>query len=193
MTALQTGGRRPAPGPEGFVTTAGVFSADRIDRGSALLAAGLPDRLGRRVADLGAGWGYLSAEILKRPDVGELHLVEAEHAALECARRNIGDARARFHWADATRFTAPHPLDAVVMNPPFHTGRAANPGLGRAFVAAAARLLAPRGRLWMVANRHLPYEAALTLHFDEITGIGGDGGFKLLKAARPRRHARSGA
>ena len=49
----------------------------------------------------------------------------------------------------------------MIMNPPFHQGRAAEPDLGAAFIAAAARILKPHGRLMMVANRQLPYEAAL--------------------------------
>ena len=49
----------------------------------------------------------------------------------------------------------------------------------------AAAMLAPSGRLWMVANRHLPYEAVLARHFREQAEIGGNGGFKLLSAARP--------
>ncbi len=172
----------PAPG---FVTRPGVFSAEKVDPGSALLAAALPAGLKGRVADLGAGWGWLSAEILTRPGVTELHLVEADHAALGCARVNVADPRARFHWADATRFRPDQRLDAVVTNPPFHTGRAAEPALGAAFIAAAAGMLAPSGRFFMVANRHLPYEAVLARHFRDVAEIGGDGGFKLLSAARP--------
>lgn len=172
----------PAPG---FVTRPGVFSADRVDHGSALLASALPDRLEGRVADLGAGWGWLSSEVLKHPGVRELHVVEADHAALECARANITDSRARFHWADATGFRLEPRLDVVVMNPPFHTGRAAEPALGAAFIRSAARMLTPSGRLFMVANRHLPYEAILTNHFRDVTEFGGDGGFKLISAARP--------
>ncbi|WP_347311297.1 class I SAM-dependent methyltransferase [Defluviimonas sp. SAOS-178_SWC] len=172
----------PAPG---FVTTPGVFSAEKVDHGSALLAEALPDRLPPRVADLGAGWGWLAAQVLARPGVEEVHLIEADRAALDCARRNITDPRARFHWEDATRFRPEASVDAVVMNPPFHTGRAAEPALGAAFIAAAAAMLVPSGRLWMVANRHLPYEAVLARHFREVAEIGGDGGFKLLTAARP--------
>ena len=172
----------PAPG---FVTRPGVFSAEKVDPGSALLAAALPERMPARVADLGAGWGWLSAQVLTRHGVAELHLVEADHAALACARRNIADPRARFHWADATRFRPEARLDAVVTNPPFHAGRAADPALGAAFIAAAAGMLAPAGRLWMVANRHLPYEAVLARHFHEVAEIGGDGAFKLFAAARP--------
>lgn len=180
---------RPAPG---FVTRPGVFSADRIDHGSALLAAALPPGLKGRVADLGAGWGWLSAAVLTHPGVTELHLVEADHAALDCARANIDDPRARFHWADATGFRPDRRFDIVVMNPPFHTGRAAEPALGAAFIAAAARMLTPSGRLFMVANRHLPYEAILTRQFRDVAEIGGDGGFKLLSAARPTEPPRPG-
>ena len=167
----------------GFVTRAGVFSADGIDPGSALLAAHLPDRMPTRVVDLGAGWGWLSAQILARPGVEVLHLVESDATALDCARRNIADPRARFHWADATQFTLPEPVNGVVMNPPFHAGaRAPDARIGAGFIAAAARLLTGAGRLWMVANRHLPYEPVLARHFAEVQEIGGDTRFKVIAA-----------
>jgi len=171
----------------GFVTLPGLFSADGIDPGSALLADHLPENLGRQVADLGAGWGYLSARILARASIEELHLVEADHAALACARRNVLDARARFHWEDAMRWTPPAPLDSVITNPPYHTGRSPDPGLGRAFIRAAAGVLAPKGQLFLVANRHLPYESELERCFAEAGEIGGNARFKLLHAARPAR------
>lgn len=177
------------PGPRdigGFVTRAGVFSADGPDRGSVALAQALPAQLPANVADLGAGWGYLARAILARQGVKTLHLVEAEHAALDCARLNIPDARAQFHWADATRFRPPTALDAVITNPPFHTERAADTGLGQAFIAAAAAMLAPGGVLWLVANRHLPYEVAINAHFGEMREVAGDRSFKILQAARPK-------
>ena len=174
----------------GYHTAPGVFSADGIDPASRLLAGALPDKLGAHLADLGAGWGYLSAQILARETVQSLDLVEADHAALDCARLNVTDPRARFHWADATGWRPEAALDAVVMNPPFHQSRAADPGLGQAFVAAAAGMLKPAGRLWLVANRHLPYEAALAARFGECREIAGDNRFKVLMAARPARKSR---
>lgn len=175
---------------EGFHTAPGVFSADGIDPASRLLADALPSHVGRHVADLGAGWGYLSARLLADSGLETLDLVEADHAALACARLNIADPRARFHWADATAWTPAEPLDAVVMNPPFHTSRAADPNLGRGFIDAAARALKPHGVLWMVANRHLPYETALTQRFGEVAEIAGNNRFKILRAARPSRPRR---
>lgn len=173
--------------PDGHVTRPGVFSADGPDPGSVALAAALPPRLGPRVADLGAGWGYLARAILAREGVTELHLIEADHAALACARLNVTDPRARFHWADATAFVPETPFDTVVTNPPFHVSRAADPALGRAFVAAAARMLAPRGGLWLVANRHLPYEAALRAAFREVAEHGQDPAYKVVHASHPIR------
>jgi 16S rRNA (guanine1207-N2)-methyltransferase len=151
------------------------------------LAAALPARLGPRVADLGAGWGYLSRAILAREGVAEVHLIEADHAALACARANITDPRARFHWADAIAFTPDAPFDAVVTNPPFHVTRAASPDLGRGFIDAARRMLTPRGDLWLVANRHLPYEGALRAAFREVTEMGADPAFKVFHASHPIR------
>jgi 16S rRNA (guanine1207-N2)-methyltransferase len=43
------------------VAQAGVFSGEDGGSGSALLAAALPAKLPARMADLGAGWGYLAA------------------------------------------------------------------------------------------------------------------------------------
>jgi len=176
----------PAKGAHGYFTTAGVFSDGAVDAGSALLAAALPEKLPARMADLGAGWGYLAAPVLARTSVKSLDLIEAEALSLDCARLNVSDPRVVFHWADATQFAA-DPYDGIVMNPPFHAGRASDPSLGRTFIQSAARLLAPHGKLWMVANRHLPYETTLTECFRNVETIGGNGAFKLFHANRPKR------
>ena len=170
-----------------FQTMPGVFSADGIDPGSALLAQHLPETLPARMADLGAGWGYLSAACLARSGVEALHLVEAEASALELARQNITDPRAQFHWQDACNFALPGPVDGVVMNPPFHIGRKPQPELGLAFIATAARMLGVRGKLWMVANRHLPYEDALTSLFKTHEVIAETGAFRVWQAQGPRK------
>jgi 16S rRNA (guanine1207-N2)-methyltransferase len=173
----------------GFQTLPGIFSADGPDPGSVLLSDQLPVKLGSKVADLGAGWGFLAAQILQRPDVKRLDLVEAEADALDCARINITDPRARFHWADATTFRPETLLDTVVMNPPFHTAREADPALGVGFIRAARRMLAPNGSLWLVANRHLPYDAVLADCFLEVKVVATVGGFRVIHAHKPRRDA----
>jgi 16S rRNA (guanine1207-N2)-methyltransferase len=176
--------------PDGFITRPGVFSAEKIDKGSEVLAAVMPDAINGRVADLGAGWGYLSRHILSREGVEALDLIEADKVALDCARRNIDDPRVRFLWDDATAFTPDQPYDVVISNPPFHTSRAGRPELGQAFIQSAARILKPSGRFVMVANRHLPYEDALAKYFRVVEDLGGTPGFKLLAGLKPHRVAR---
>ncbi|WP_375688687.1 class I SAM-dependent methyltransferase [Pseudooceanicola sp. LIPI14-2-Ac024] len=176
--------------PGGWVTAPGVFSADGIDPASALLAESLPEKLSGRGADLGAGWGYLSAQVLAREGVTHLDLVEADHDALACARANVTDPRAQFHWADATRWKPRAACDWVISNPPFHQSRAADPGIGQGFIRAAAEMLRPGGRVWIVANRHLPYEDVIRAAFGTVEEAGGDNRFKILTATLTARHLR---
>lgn len=175
----------PEEGEHGYMTVPGGFSVEGPDRGSEILVALVPALKGR-VADFGAGWGYLAGEILAEQDTIEtFDLIEADHAMLEAAQHNIDDPRARFLWADVTRFTPEAQYDAIICNPPFHTGRRADPGLGRAFIQAAARALAPRGRFFMVANRHLPYEDTLKACFGTGSMLGELEGYKIYEAAKP--------
>ncbi|MEM8958143.1 MAG: methyltransferase [Pseudomonadota bacterium] len=176
-----------------FHTAPGGFSADGPDPASVALAAALPERLAGRIADLGAGWGYLAAHVLSRPEVEQVDLVEAHRGALDAARRNIPDARARFHWADATTWEPDASVNTVVMNPPFHSGRAADPSLGQAFLAAAARILQRDGTVWMVANRQLPYEATIAELFARQETLPAPAGFKIITAREPRRTSRAAA
>jgi 16S rRNA (guanine1207-N2)-methyltransferase len=179
----------PRRNADGFLTAPGMFSAERVDPGSLRLAAAFRGRLRGRVADLGAGWGWLAHAALSRcPEIMALDLHEAEAQALDAARANVTDARAAFHWSDVTRLgRGVPPYDAVITNPPFHQGRAAEPDLGAAFIAAAARILKPDGRLLLVANRQLPYEAPLGAAFRHVEKLAEDPAYKVLAAERPRR------
>lgn len=170
-----------------FHTRPGVFAWDRVDAASAMLAEALPADLHGRVADFGAGWGYLSMEVLARcPRVASLDLYEADARALPLARANLADAGVpvRVHWHDVAQ-GVPERYDAIVCNPPFHAlGRGERPDIGRAFIAAAAQALGPGGRLWLVANRHLPYEDALGEGFAQVRIVAQHGSFKIVEATK---------
>ncbi len=169
---------------DGFMTAPGMFSFEKVDVGSTLLAPHLEGLKGR-VADLGAGWGWLAAQALG-PEVSEMVLFEAEQKAVEAAKLNLMDPRVRFEWADVLALPKQLPFDVVISNPPFHQSRAAEPSLGVGFIQAAAKLLKPKGRFLMVANRQLPYERALEGGFRKVEMLGQTNGFKLFEASSPK-------
>ena len=177
-------------GFDGWSTALSGFSADRIDTGSAILAGHLPTRIKGSVLDLGAGWGFIAASILAVAEVERLDLVEAELDALQAAKTNIADLRARFLWEDALSWTADIRYDLVVCNPPFHAGRAADPSLGQKFIEVAARSLSQGGTLALVANRHLPYERTLADAFGQVQAVAEAQGFKVFHAQKPKRARR---
>ena len=170
-----------------FLTRPGVFAWDRVDAASELLASHLPADLHGRVADFGAGWGYLSMQVLARcPRVASLDLYEADARALALADDIVADAHlpVHCHWQDVSRGVGER-FDAIVCNPPFHAlGRGDRPDIGRAFIAAAANALKQGGQLWLVANRHLPYEQALGDGFVQVNTIAQSGGFKIVHAVK---------
>jgi 16S rRNA (guanine1207-N2)-methyltransferase len=179
----------PRPIADGrFLSRPGLFAWDRLDGASQLLVAHLPPDLHGHGADLGAGYGYLSAEVCARcPGVTALDVFEAESRALDLARVNLASAadrvRLSFHWHDVGS-GLPGFYDFIVSNPPFHIGRADAPALGRAFIAAAGAALVPGGRLLMVANRHLPYEDLLGATFAQVRQVAVRDGFKLIEAIK---------
>ena len=172
-----------------YETAPGMFSHDRTDPASRLLAENLPKAVTGRVADFGAGWGYLAGEVLKRDGgITGLDLYEADFASLEAAKRNLAGAAADvpvgYAWRDLLQEPVERKYDLVVMNPPFHHGRAAEPGIGQGMIRAASAALKPGGRLLLVANRGLPYEAALAAGFSSSGEVCRDERFKVLWAKR---------
>ena len=161
----------------------GVFAWDHIDAGSAQLAAHVPPLKGVG-ADLGCGYGPLATVVLRSEAVTSLRLIDLDRRAVEAARRNVVDGCATFEWADVRTLEAAADLDFIVSNPPFHDGGAEDRRLGQAFIQKAAEMLKRGGTLWLVANRHLPYETELKAAFRRVTPITDGGGYKLFEAMK---------
>jgi len=178
---------QPKQNAFGYLTAPGMFSPEKIDVGSEMLTAYFDKSIKGAVADIGSGWGYLAKNVLEKCErLTTLDLFEAEYAALEVSKVNITDERAAFHWADVTTMGKPaEPYHTVICNPPFHLGRTADPAIGISFITAAARIMKPSGQFLMVANRQLPYEAAMDMHFKSWEILEQDRAFKIIRARRP--------
>lgn len=169
-----------------FRTAPGMFSHEKIDVGSKMLVENLPADIRGSVADFCAGWGYVAAEVASRSQgVSALDLYEADFEAIEAAKANVSAGYApRFFWHDLVSEPVEGRYDWIVMNPPFHQGRAAEPDIGIALIKVAAKALKSGGRLAMVANRQLPYEATLAASFSTAGELTGDSRFKVLLARK---------
>jgi len=180
--AVAAGALRVVEGLEAW-SQPGVFAWDRIDAGSMLLAQTAPALKGAG-ADLGCGYGALATVVLGSPAVTSLRLIDLDRRAIAAAKKNVADPRASFEWADGRTAAATGDLDFVVTNPPFHDGGAEDKRLGQAFIRQAAAMLGKGGVLWLVANRHLPYEAELNAAFKRVTMVADAGGYKVFEAVK---------
>lgn len=170
----------------GLISQPGLFSWDRADIGSGLLLQHLPALQGDGM-DLCCGYGLLAVHIFNTsPQVGHLHLVDADALAVQCAQANTQQWSANIstHWLDAARETLPGKLDWIVCNPPFHEGHTRDTGLGQAIIAQACRSLKPGGQLFLVANRQLPYEHILQENLGRFDILAQQQGFKIIRGQR---------
>ncbi len=168
----------------GLWSQPGLFSWDRLDPGTELLAQNLPVLSGTG-ADFGCGLGVLARHVLASPKVKFLHLVDLDRRALAATARNLHDPRTVPHWDDVRHIkTLPPALDFIVMNPPFHDNGHEDHNLGQEFVRAAAARLRKGGTLWLVANRHLPYEGVLKSLFSNLNVKAEARGFKVFEARK---------
>ncbi len=172
-----------------FEAAPGMFSSDHVDPGSAFLMEQLPRDMKGRIADFCAGWGYLSAEVAAACSaVKSIALYEADHASLEAAKANMArlapDMAATFNWQDLIAEKASGDYDTIIMNPPFHLGRAADPAIGNAIIRNAHNALHKGGKLYLVANRNLPYEATLTAGFYKSGELARNAYYKVLWATK---------
>lgn len=172
-----------------FEAAPGMFSHEKVDAGSELLAGRFPTDFDGNVADFGAGWGYLSIMLAEKSRrVNRIDLFEADYGALEFAKKNVArncpDVDARFFWQDLGAEPPKEKYDLVIMNPPFHEAQAADPELGKTMIRTATAALKNGGRLMLVANRGLPYEPLLAEGFREHGETCRNARFKVLWARK---------
>lgn len=171
----------------GLMAQPGLFSWGHADVGSQLLIEHLPEHFSGRGMDLCCGYGLLAEHILRTsPDIDQIHLVEADRLALECAIQNTStwQQKVQTAWLDATSDPLPDKLDWIVCNPPFHTGQQLDIDLGKVIVQRACQSLKRGGVLYVVANRKLAYEGLMKSELQQIHTITEANGFKIIKGIR---------
>ena len=140
-----------------FVTDAGVFSRDGLDRGTEVLLEALPPLEGR-VLDLGCGWGAVGVALGKRYPALNIVMTDINSRAVELARRNLAENGVTAAVLQGDGFDAVEGrFNAIVTNPPIRAGKAVIYGL----FARARDYLEPDGALYVVIRKQQGAPSAL--------------------------------
>jgi 16S rRNA (guanine1207-N2)-methyltransferase len=165
----------------------GVFARGGLDEGTRMLLEALEVRPADLALDLGCGGGIIGMLLARLAPEGHVDLVDSNMAAVGLARANLalnGIANAAVHLGDGIAALSHVKFDLIATNPPFHLGRRQTMDVARQFIADAAGALRPGGRFYLVANRFLPYERAITDAFENVREVVGDGRYKVLVGIR---------
>ena len=164
-----------------FVTDAGVFSRDGLDRGTEVLLEALPPLEGR-VLDLGCGWGAVGVALGKRYPALDIVMTDINSRAVELARRNLAENGVTAAVLQGDGFDAVEGrFDTIVTNPPIRAGKAVIYGL----FARAREYLEPDGALYVVIRKQQGAPSALKYlkeTFAEAETIDRSGGFHVMRA-----------
>ena len=143
----------------------GVFSADELDEGTALLLEHLPPLQGR-VLDLGCGAGVIGAWLGARQPELQVELCDINALALASARRTLAANGLTGSVYPSDMLSAVQgPLDALITNPPFHAGLNTLYAPTEQMIREVPSRLARGGSLWLVANAFLRYPPHLQAVF----------------------------
>jgi len=162
-----------------------VFAASKLDAGTRLLLDTLEVHPTDEALDIGCGAGFLGLHVahlaakgyVTMVDVSLAAVAKAQHAVIQSNLTNV-----RVVPSDGIAAVHDQRFDLVVTNPPFHQGGIQTREIAERFIREAAQVLRPQGRFYLVANRFLKYEPVLQAYFAHVAEVGGDTGYKVVRA-----------
>jgi 16S rRNA G1207 methylase RsmC len=166
-----------------LVSSAGVFSRGRVDKGTAVLVAEVEPAPGvRRVLDLGCGWGLLSTALAVHRPASEVWAVDVNERARTLAAENARRSGVR----DRVHVTAPGDVapdllvDEIWSNPPIRIGKPAVHELLLRWLP----VLRPGGRALLVIGKNLgadSYQRWLGVQGYRAARVASAKGFRVLE------------
>lgn len=165
------------------VALAGCYAAGKLDPGTRILLRRLDEAdavgPGAAVLDVGCGWGPIARFAAERG--ASVVAVDDDLAAVRSCAANVPAASVVHR--DASRPAAgDRRFDRVLVNPPFHVGRAVRSELPQALLRTARSRLADDGELWWVENRALRHDRAEGLH--DAAPMLDEDGFRVMRVRR---------
>lgn len=170
-----------------FVTAAGVFSAERLDPGTAvLLRETAPRSTSERILDLGCGYGVLAVALASACPQAQVDAVDVNPRALQL----VADNAAAHGVADRVAALTPEQADPqaryqeIWSNPPIRIGKAA---LHELLLTWLPRL-APQGVARLVVSKNLGADSLQEWLIDQgydCQRYASAKGFRLFTVTKP--------
>ncbi|MEP3587978.1 MAG: class I SAM-dependent methyltransferase [Marinobacter sp.] len=168
----------------------GVFSEGELDGGTRLLLENLAEKplSGEKVLDFACGAGVIGSWLQGHrraagDEPGVVDGVDVQAQAVACARATYEKAGASGEiFAEDGLAGLNGRWQAVVTNPPFHSGVKTDTSMTEQFIRQVARHLVPGGELRLVANSFLPYEALMQQFIGPVQTLAQDKRFTVSRA-----------
>jgi 16S rRNA G1207 methylase RsmC len=166
-----------------LAAAAGVFSAGRLDPGTAVLLRKAPRPAGGTLLDLGCGYGPIACVLATEAPDATVYAVDVNVRARELTTRNAEALRLPITVCAPDEVPADLTFTEIWSNPPTHVGKAEL----RALLARWLPRLTPDGVAWLVINRHLGGDSLHTWLVEqgwEVTRTASQKGFRVLRVGR---------
>lgn len=170
-----------------MTTARGVFSPDRLDPGTAVFLAGVPDPApAGDLLDLGSGWGAMTIALALRSPAARVWGIDLNRRSLDLARLNAVEA-----GVSTATFCEPDDVPADIRfatiwsNPPIHAGKAAL----HALLGRWLPRLADDGTAHLVVQKHLGSDSLQAWLAEQPWGLtcrrlSSAKGFRILEVRR---------
>jgi 16S rRNA (guanine1207-N2)-methyltransferase len=165
----------------GFMVRPGIFSTEKIDAGTEFLLKSVPSVEGKRVLDVGCGYGAIGIVAAARG--AHVLLLDVDARVVKLARHNL-----KSNELDGTVMLKLQPydfpddaFDVVLSNPPTHAGSE----MLRVLFSEMVRVSSPSGYVALVVREQLNYEKWLR-ELGSVERLGTAHGYKILRIGKNR-------
>ena len=141
----------------------GLYGWNKADEASQLLMDFLADQSvsfeGKKILDLGCGYGYLSMRAI---DLGAKNIVATDNctAALAACEKNLSGTNIQSLVVPSNAgLEIDSAFDVILCNPPFHQGFSTTNEMHQKFLIETSRLLSAEAKAWYVVNQFLNIES----------------------------------
>lgn len=169
---------------------ANVFSKQSLDVGTRFLLQHLPTLPNiDSIIDLGCGNGVVGLNLATLYSKAKVTFVDESYMAVASAKStcefNLKSLKnCQFLVNNCLDNFAPHSIDLIVCNPPFHQSHSIGSHIALQMFKQSHKTLTKGGTLLVVANRHMPYYSHLKRIFGHVKNIAGNAKFSIYRMTK---------